>query len=263
MANRWGKSRNSDRFLFSWAPKSLGIVTAATKIKRRLVLGRKSMTNLDNILKAETSLCWQRSACQSYGFSNSHVRMWELDHKGGLVLRNWCFQTVEKTLESPLKWKEVQPVNCKGNQSWIFIGRTDAEAETPILWPPDAKNSVEKTLMLGNIEGRRRGWQRMRWLDGITNLMDRSWASSGSWWWTGRPGVLQSMGSHRFGHDLVTEQQQRHRSPQRTVSPEDSNKLHVHSHIPCSTPLFHLIALELYPFIIKYIKCFPEFCEKF
>ena len=78
---------------------------------------------------------------QNYGFSSSHVQMWELDHKEGWVL-NWCFWTVvlEKTLESPLDRKEIKPVNPKGNQPWIFIGRTDAEAETPILWPPDVKS---------------------------------------------------------------------------------------------------------------------------
>ena len=82
---------------------------------------------------------------------------------------------LEKTLESPLDCKDVQPVHSKGDQSWVFIGRTDAKAETPILWPPDAKDSLEKTLMLGKIEGeRRRGRQRMRWLDGITNSMDMS-----------------------------------------------------------------------------------------
>ena len=79
---------------------------------------------------------------QSYGFSSSHIWMWELDHKENWVLEVWCFWTVvlEKTLESPLDCKEMKPVNPKGNQSWIFIGRTDAEAETPILWPLDAKN---------------------------------------------------------------------------------------------------------------------------
>ena len=82
----------------------------------------------------------------------------------------------ENTLESPLNCKEIKQVNCKGNRSWIFIGRTDAEAETPILWPPDANDdSLEETLMLGKIEGMmKRGQQRMRWLDGITNLMNRS-----------------------------------------------------------------------------------------
>ena len=83
---------------------------------------------------------------------------------------------LEKTIESPLDNKKIQPVNPKGNQSWTFIGRTDAEAETPILWPGDAKtDSLEKTLMLGKVEGRRRrGWQRMRWLDGLTDSMDMS-----------------------------------------------------------------------------------------
>ena len=86
-------------------------------------------------------LCQQRSS-QGYGFSNSHVWMWELDYKESWALKNWCFWTVasEKTLESPLDCKEIQPVHPKGNQSWIFIGRTYIEGETPILWPPDVKN---------------------------------------------------------------------------------------------------------------------------
>ena len=81
---------------------------------------------------------------QSYGFSSSHVWVWELDYKESWALKNWCFWTVEleKTLESPLVWKEIKEVNSKGNQSWVFIGRTDAEDETPMLWPPDAKNWV-------------------------------------------------------------------------------------------------------------------------
>ena len=103
--------------------------------------------------------------------------MWELNHKEGWALKNWCFWTVvlEKTLESPWDCKEIQPVNPKGNKLWIWIGRTDAETEAPILCPPDVKNWVlGKTLMLGKIEGRRRGWQRMRWLDNITDLMEMS-----------------------------------------------------------------------------------------
>ena len=114
---------------------------------------------------------------QSYGFSSSHVSMWELDYKESWAPKNWCFWTVvlEKTLESPLDCKEIQLVHLKANQSWIFIERTDVEAETPILWPPGAKNSLEKTLMLEKIEGgRRREEQRMRWLDGITDSMDMS-----------------------------------------------------------------------------------------
>ena len=113
---------------------------------------------------------------QSYGFSSSYVWMWELDYKESWEPKHWRFWTVvlEKTLESPLDCKELQPVDPKGNQSWIFIGRADAEA--PTLWPPDARaDSLEETLMLGKIEGRRRRWwRRMRWLDGITKSMDMS-----------------------------------------------------------------------------------------
>ena len=115
---------------------------------------------------------------QSYGFSSSHVWMWELDYKESWVLKNWCFWPVvlEKTLESPLDCKEIQPVYPKGNQSWMFIERTDAEAKTSILWPPEWRtDSLEKTLMLGKTEGRRkRGWQMIRWLNGIINSMDMS-----------------------------------------------------------------------------------------
>ena len=103
--------------------------------------------------------------------------------------------------------KEIQSVHPKGNQSWIFIGKTDAEAETPILWPSDAKNWLTgKHRDAGKIEsGRRWRRQKMRWLDGITNSMDMNLSNSGSWWWTGRLGLLQSMGSERVGHDWVTE----------------------------------------------------------
>ena len=104
------------------------------------------------------------------------VVMWELDYKESWAPKNWCFWTVvsEKTLESPLDCKEIQPVCRKGDQSWVFIGRTDVEAEIPILGHLMRRgDSFEKTLMLGKIEGRRRrGWQRMRWLDDITNSMD-------------------------------------------------------------------------------------------
>ena len=115
---------------------------------------------------------------QSYGFSSSHVWMRELDYKESWVRKIWGFWTValEKTFESTLDCKTIKPVIPKGNKSWIFIGRTDAEAEAPILCPPDAKaDSLEKTVMLGKIEGRRRrGQQEMRWLDGITDSMDMS-----------------------------------------------------------------------------------------
>ena len=115
---------------------------------------------------------------QSYGFSSSHVWMWELDHKEGWVLKNWYFQIVvqEKTFESPLDCKEIQPVNPKGNQPWIFIGRTDTKAEAPILWPPDGKSwLIRKDPDAGkDWRKERRGRQRMRWLDGITDSMDMS-----------------------------------------------------------------------------------------
>ena len=111
------------------------------EIKRRLFLGRKVMTNLDSILKSR-DITNKGPSSQSSGFPSSYVWMWELDQKEGLVLKNWCFWTVvlEKTLERHLYCKETQPVNPKGNQSWIFIGRTDAEAEAPILWSPQVKN---------------------------------------------------------------------------------------------------------------------------
>ena len=118
------------------------------------------------------------SSSQGYGFSSSHVWMWELDSKESWMQKNWCFWTVvlKKTLESPLDFKEILPVPPKGNQSWVFIGGTDVETETLIFWPPDAKNwLIWKDPDVGKFEGmRRRGRQRMRWLDGITDSMDMS-----------------------------------------------------------------------------------------
>ena len=131
------------------------------EIKRCLLLGRKVMTNLDSILK-------------SYVFSSGHVWMWELDYKESWAPKNWCFGTVvlEETLESPLDCKEIQPVHSE-DQSWIFIGRTDVEAETPILWPLDMKNwLIGKDLDAGKdwrqekgtTEDEMVGWHH--WLDG-------------------------------------------------------------------------------------------------
>ena len=120
------------------------------EIKRHLLFGGKAMTNLDNILKSgdkkkkkQRHYFANKGPCsQSYGFSSSRVWMWDLDYKESWAPKNWCFWTMvlEKTLESPLDCKEIKPVHPKGNQSWIFIGRTDTEAEAPILWPPNLKN---------------------------------------------------------------------------------------------------------------------------
>ena len=194
--------------LFSWSPKSLQTVIAAMKLKTLGSLEEKlwqafssvqslshdrlfatpwtaayqaflSITNSQSLLiqKQRHHFADKGTSPQSYGFSRSQIRMWELDHREGWMPKNWCFQTVvlEKTVESPLDSKEIKPVNPKGNQSWMFIGRIDAEAEAPILWLHlwRRADSLEKTMMLGKIEGRRRrGQQRMRWLDGIADSMD-------------------------------------------------------------------------------------------
>ena len=115
---------------------------------------------------------------QGCGFSSSHVWMWELDCEGNWAPKNWYFLTVvlEKTLESPLDCKEIQPVHPEGDQPWDFLGRNDAKAETPVLWPPHAKSwLIRKDSDAGRDWGRRRrGQQRMRWMDGITDSMDMS-----------------------------------------------------------------------------------------
>ena len=114
------------------------------EIKRRLLLGRKAMINLDCVLKSRHDFANKGPSSQSYGFSSSHVCIWELDHKECWALKNRCFWAVvlQKTLERPLDRKEIKPVYPKGNKSWIFIIRIDAEAEVPVLWPPDAKSRL-------------------------------------------------------------------------------------------------------------------------
>ena len=126
------------------------------EIKRCLLLGRKAMTNQDHILKSRDITLPTKVHSQSYGFPNSHVWMWELIYKESWVSKKWCFWTevLEKTVESPLDCKEIQPVYPKGNQSWIFIWRTDAKAETPILWPPDVKN-----WLIGKDPDAGKGWR--------------------------------------------------------------------------------------------------------
>ena len=147
---------------------------------------------------------------QGYGFSSVNVWMWELDYKESWAPKNWCFWTVvlEKTLESPLECKEIQPVHSKGDKSWVFIGRTDVEAETPLLWPPDVKswliwkdpNALERLRAGG--EGDNRGWDG--WMASLTQQTG-IWMDSGNWCWTGRPGVLWFIVSQRVRHDWATE----------------------------------------------------------
>ena len=165
------------------------------------------MTNLDSILKSRDITL----SSQGYGFSSGHVWMCELDYKESWMQENWCFwpAVLEKTLESPLDCKEIQAFHPKGNQYWMFIGRTDAEAETPILWLPDVKS----WLILKRpwcwerlrVEGERddTGWDG--WMASPTQWT-WVWVDSGSWWWTGRPSMLWSMGSQRVIHDWLTEQ---------------------------------------------------------
>ena len=147
---------------------------------------------------------------QGYGFSSGHVWMWELDCEDGWVLKNGCFSTVvlEKTLESPLHCKEIQPVHPEGDQPWDFFGRNDAKAETPGLWPPHVKSwligkdsDAGRDWGLGG-EGDDRGWDG--WMASLTRWT-WVWVSSRSWWWTGRPGMLQFMGSRRIRHNWASE----------------------------------------------------------
>ena len=200
MGNRWRNSGNSVRLYFL-------VVTAdgdySHEIKIHLLLGRKVMTNRGSILKSRditlpTKVCLVKAMffpVVTYGCES-----WKAEHH-----KNWWFWTVvlEKTLEGPLDCKEIQPVHPEGDQPWVFIGRTDAKAETPILWPPH-----EKSWLIGKDpdgDRRKRGQQRMRWMGGITDSMDMSLGDLRSWWWTGRPWMLQFMGSKRVGHDCITE----------------------------------------------------------
>ena len=150
------------------------------EIKRRLLLGRKVMTNIlkrQHIEKQRRYFVNKGLSSQGYGFSSGHVWMWELDNKESWALKNWCFWAVvlEKTLESPLDCKEIQPVHPKGGPGCSLEGlmlKLKLQYFGHLMWRAD---SFEKTLMLGRIEGRRRReWQRVRWLDGITNSMDMS-----------------------------------------------------------------------------------------
>ena len=164
--------------------------------------------------------------------------MWELDYKESGTEKNWRFQTVvlEKTLESPLDCKEIQPVHPKGDQSWMFIGRIDVEAANPILWPEETPilmqraDSLEKPWCLKRLRagGDRDngGWDG--WMASLTRWT-WVWVDSGSWWWTGRPGVLWFMGLQRVGHDWATELNWTERDKWESINPAEI-------HPRCGTP---------------------------
>ena len=174
-------------------------------------LGRKATTNLGSVLKSKhiTLLANKGPYSQSYGFSTGHVQMWELDHKEGWVPKNWCFQTVvlDKTLQSSLENKEIKPVHPKGNQPWMFTGRTNAEAEALIIWPPDAKSRlIGKDPDAGKDWGQEEkgtpedemvGWHHQ--FNG--HEFEQTLGNSED---TGKLGMLQSNRSQRVGHDLAS-----------------------------------------------------------
>ena len=187
-------------FLFTFAFSSSLLLSSLTPWKKSYDKPRQ------HIKKQRHYFADKGLSSQSCGFSDSHVWMWKLEHKESWAPKNWCFWIVvlEKTLESPLDCKEIQPVHPKGNESWIFTGRTNAEAEAPILWPPDSKN-----WLIGKDPDAGKNWRQEEkgWDGWIASLTSWSWVwtSSGSCWWIGQPGVLQSMGSQRVRHDWVTE----------------------------------------------------------
>ena len=205
-----GKQWEQWQTLFWGAPKITADGDCSHEIKRRLLLGRKVMTNLDSILRAETFITsLTNHTSQKYGFSSNHVWMWELDHKESWALKTWCVWTVvlENTLESSLECKEIKPVNPKGSQSEIFIGGTDVEVETPILWTPDVKN-----WLLGKDPDAGKDWRQE----------EKGTEEDEMVWWHHRldghefeqaPGVGDGQGSlacyspwdHRVRHDWATE----------------------------------------------------------
>ena len=165
------------------------------------------MTNLDSILKSrDINFANKGQSSQGYGFSCGHVWIWELDYKESWAPKNWCFWTVvlEKTLESPLDCKEIQPVRSKGDRSWVFIGRTwcwSWNSNTLATWCKELTHWKRpwcwERLRAGG-EGGDRGWDG--WM-ALSTQWTWVWVDSGSWWWTGRPGMLRFMGSQRVRHD--------------------------------------------------------------
>ena len=213
-----GKQWKQWQALFSWAPKSLQMVTAAMKLIDACSLEEKLnnldniLDNLDNILKSRDITLWTKVHIVKamFFFSRSHVWIWELDHKESWALKNWCFWTVvlEKTFEGPLDCKEIKPLHPKGNQSWIFIWNDwcwSCNSNPLATWCKEMSHwkrpwSWERLKAGGEADDR--GWDG--WMASPTRWT-WVWASSGSWWWTGKPGMLHSTGLQRVRHDWATE----------------------------------------------------------
>ena len=180
------------------------------EIKRHLLLGRKAMTNLDSILKSRDITLQTKVLLVKAMIVPVVMYGCELDYKESWVQKNWCFWTVvlEKTLESPLDCKEIQPVHSEGDQAWDFFGKNDAKAGTPVLWPPHAKSwLIGKDSDAGRDWGQEEKGTTEDEMAGLASLTRWTWVwvNSGSWWWTGRPDRLRFMGSQRVGHDWATD----------------------------------------------------------
>ena len=208
MANRWGNSGNSDRLYFIGS-KITADGDCSHENKRRLLLGRKAITNLDSILKSKGITLPIKVFSQNYTFSRSHVWMWELDCKESWVPNNWCFWTVVLRRLLRVPWTESrsnQSILKEISPEYLLEGlmlHLKLQYFDHLMWITD---SLEKSLMLERLKAGGKGDDR-RWDSWMVSLSQWTWiwVNSGSWWWTGKPGVLQSMGSQRVGHDWMTE----------------------------------------------------------
>ena len=212
MANRWGNNGNSDRLYFLGLQNHSRWWLQPWNLKMLAPWKKSCDKPRQHIQKQRHHFADKGLYSQSYGFSSSHVCMRELDHKESWVPKNWCFWTVvlEKTLESPLDCKEIQPVHPKGDQLWIFIGRTDA----PILWPRDVKSWLIKKDPNAGKDWKQKMVTDQGWDDWTASLIEWTWvwANSRRWRRTGKPGVLQSMCLQRVRHNWATEPQQNTKS---------------------------------------------------
>ena len=204
MANRWGNSQKqvADYIFFGLQNHSRWWLQLWNK--KMLTPWKKSYDQpRQHIEKQRHYFANKGPYNQSYGFSSSHIWMWELDYKGGWVPKNWCFWTVvlEKTLERALDRKKIQPVHPKGDQSWVFIGRTVAEVEAPILWPPMKSQLTGKDLDAG------KNWGQEEKRTASLTQWTRIWVNSKRWWRKGSLMCRSPWGSQRVRHNLTTERQ--------------------------------------------------------